>query len=457
MIVRDDAPLLASISTTEEASKDTLSTTGITPWLGQLDDPLDPRFATCRASEIPDTYITKASHCLGNITQDAAQQPSAATDEQQGQTPLPNSSYADDEEITSAAPFTVSANCSATLPCVGLNPIHNLTTAGDIDSVGGNESSQEHGRNITAATASKPSVTGATSGKTRMSGVTGSAAGPVAVQEGFFNAISKRLQQVESNLTLSLRYVEEQSRHLQDALRRGKLKQESEVTFFLDGINRTVLSELHGMREQYNEIWQSTVLALESQADRSERDMMALSTRLNLLADEVVFQKRMAIAQAIILLSCLFLVIFSRGVPVPYLAPVPVQADASVCAAVDGSDASQQNNRRALHRSHLWDTVTQQGPQIGLIPLPFKANEELASCSPSVHSSPSSHPKAGQSEPSVSCPPRASALRDQRRASQMPALRGSESSSTYPLPCLSQPNSRKPLPSLPEHPSSSHE
>ncbi|PHH58755.1 hypothetical protein CDD81_4666 [Ophiocordyceps australis] len=174
-----------------------------------------------------------------------------------------------------------------------------------------------------------PTATGSTAGgldsttsggKPRASGSFSSATTPPSptVHEGFFNAITKRLQQVESNLTLSLKYVEEQSRHLREALMRGEQKQQSAVSLFLRSLNQTVLAELHHARDQYHQLWQSTVLALDSQADRADRDLVALSTRLNLLADEVVFQKRMAIVQALVLLSCLFLVIFSRGgVPLP--------------------------------------------------------------------------------------------------------------------------------------------
>ncbi|PHH69177.1 hypothetical protein CDD82_7949 [Ophiocordyceps australis] len=142
-------------------------------------------------------------------------------------------------------------------------------------------------------------------GKPRVSGSFSSANTPPSptVHEGFFNAITKRLQQVESNLTLSLKYVEEQSRHLREALIRGEQKQQSAVSLFLRSLNQTVLAELHHARDQYHQLWQSTVLALDSQADRADRDLVALSTRLNLLADEVVFQKRMAIVQALVLLS----------------------------------------------------------------------------------------------------------------------------------------------------------
>ncbi|QYS99313.1 SUN domain-containing protein [Trichoderma simmonsii] len=168
------------------------------------------------------------------------------------------------------------------------------------------------------------SGTGSGTGKPRSTS-SASAATPT-VQGSFFNSITKRLQQVESNLTLSLKYVEDQSRLMQDALQKTEQKQVSKLTRFLGDLNSTVLAEMRNVREQYEQIWQSTVLALESQREQSERDIVALSTRLNLLADEVVFQKRMAIVQAILLLSCLFLVIFSRGVPIPYLAALQEQA-----------------------------------------------------------------------------------------------------------------------------------
>lgn len=56
------------------------------------------------------------------------------------------------------------------------------------------------------------------------------------------------------------------------------------------------------------------MLALETQREQSDREITALGTRLNLLADELVFQKRMAIFQSVLLLCCLVLVLFSRGV-----------------------------------------------------------------------------------------------------------------------------------------------
>ena len=127
------------------------------------------------------------------------------------------------------------------------------------------------------------------------------------IQESFFKSVSKRLQFLESNTTLSLQYIEEQSKFLQEALKKMERKQISRVDSFLDNLNSTVFSELRRVRQDYDQIWQSTVIALETQREQSQRDIIALR-------DEVIFQKRMAIFQSVLLLCCLVLVVFSRGV-----------------------------------------------------------------------------------------------------------------------------------------------
>ncbi|KAI1847780.1 hypothetical protein JX266_006275 [Neoarthrinium moseri] len=161
---------------------------------------------------------------------------------------------------------------------------------------------------------SHPKVSGASSSRNKTSTVTSSstAASPT-VQDSFFKQLTKRLQSLESNTTLSMQYIESQSKFLQEALAKLERRQVSKVDSFLDTLNKTVLSELREVRTQYDQIWQSTVIALESQREQSEREIVALSTRLSLLADEVVFQKRMAIIQSILTLGCLVLVVFSRG------------------------------------------------------------------------------------------------------------------------------------------------
>ncbi|KAH7349554.1 UNC-like C-terminal-domain-containing protein [Plectosphaerella cucumerina] len=142
------------------------------------------------------------------------------------------------------------------------------------------------------------------------------------VQESFHKAVSKRLQLLETNVTLSLRYLEDQSRILQESQHMSERTQLARVDSFIENLNRTLMSDLAGIRQQYDQVWQSTVIALESQKEQSQRELLALSSRLNILADEVVFQKRMAILQAVLLLCCLILVVFSR-VPMAQASAMP--------------------------------------------------------------------------------------------------------------------------------------
>ena len=140
-------------------------------------------------------------------------------------------------------------------------------------------------------------------------------------QESFFKSIHKRLQQLEANSTLSLQYIEEQSRNLREAFTKVEKRQLSKTTRFLETLNITVLSELREFRLQYDQIWQSTVLELSSQREQSQREVVALSTRLTVLADEILWQKRLVYLQFGLILLCLGLLMFSRnpaGSP-PYL------------------------------------------------------------------------------------------------------------------------------------------
>ncbi|KAK2605394.1 hypothetical protein N8I77_008233 [Diaporthe amygdali] len=154
---------------------------------------------------------------------------------------------------------------------------------------------------------SSPQSSRTSSQNKNSTGTSSTAPASPTVQESFFKSVSKRLQFLESNTTLSLQYIEEQSKFLQEALKKMERKQISRVDSFLDNLNSTVFSELRRVREDYDQIWQSTVIALETQREQSQRDIIALR-------DEVIFQKRMAIFQSVLLLCCLVLVVFSRGV-----------------------------------------------------------------------------------------------------------------------------------------------
>ncbi|KAF2720504.1 hypothetical protein K431DRAFT_199549, partial [Polychaeton citri CBS 116435] len=160
---------------------------------------------------------------------------------------------------------------------------------------------------------SRPS---SSSNSTRASAASSTMSSPQApqpsTQESFFNSIHKRLKQLESNSTLSLQYIEEQSRILRDAFSKVEKRQMTTTSKFLSNLNSTVLAELQGFRQAYDQLWQSTVIELDGQKEQYQREMLVMSTRLSIVADELVWQKRMAIVQSTLVIICLGFVLFAR-------------------------------------------------------------------------------------------------------------------------------------------------
>ncbi|KAL8764185.1 MAG: hypothetical protein Q9184_000154 [Pyrenodesmia sp. 2 TL-2023] len=161
-------------------------------------------------------------------------------------------------------------------------------------------------------TSKKPPASPHSSTKTASSPTHPSPPNPTT-QESFFKSVHKRLQLLESNSTLSLQYIEDQSRILRDAFAIVEKRQLAKTNTFLELLNSTVLTEIREFRTQYDQIWQSTVLELSSQRQQSQVEIAALSNRLTLLADELLFQKRIAVMQFLMILVCLALALFSRG------------------------------------------------------------------------------------------------------------------------------------------------
>ncbi|KAJ4379272.1 hypothetical protein N0V86_005317 [Didymella sp. IMI 355093] len=145
-----------------------------------------------------------------------------------------------------------------------------------------------------------------------------------STQESFFKSIHKRLQYLEANSTLSLQYIEEQSRILRDAFIKVEKKQLAKTEKFLEYMNTTVITELKHYRNLYEQLWQSTVIEIESIKEKQNKDIGEIGARLTMMADELVWQKRMAVVQSTLLLLCLGLVLFARSGTMGAAADMPI-------------------------------------------------------------------------------------------------------------------------------------
>lgn len=261
---------------------------------------------TCAISAIPASGSTSAVNSTSSS--DTAEPSSDA----ESSAALPFNTDHDTSESHSSTPAT-----NPTLPRSRATS-HELTEASEpqpttsaLASTAPN-STMSATRSTESTSLSAPSSLTSASTNTTRSTAVASPSPQASSQESFFKSIHKRLQQLESNSTLSLQYIEEQSRILRDAFNKVEKRQISATTAFLSQLNGTVMTELQGFRQAYDQLWQSTVIELEGQREQYQREMLALSTRLTFVADELVWQKRMGIVQSTLLLLCLGLVLFAR-------------------------------------------------------------------------------------------------------------------------------------------------
>ncbi|RMY90286.1 hypothetical protein D0862_10003 [Hortaea werneckii] len=233
----------------------------------------------------------------------------------------------------------------------------------------------QNGTESKAANNTSTESTAPSANSTRTSPTMGPQPPQPSTQESFFKSIHKRLQQLESNSTLSLQYIEEQSRILRDAFQKVEKRQISGTTTFLANLNDTVMAELHGFRQSYDQLWQSTVIELEGQREAYQREMLALSTRLSLVAEELVWQKRMGIVQSTLLLLCLGLVLFGRqgntgALEVPLAQQLMLKSQAALRSGWESEEPNSPSsplNRSpvSLFRRKLWRPSPEPAPSTG--------------------------------------------------------------------------------------------
>lgn len=205
-------------------------------------------------------------------------------------------------------------------------------------------------------------------------------------QESFFKSVHKRLQMLESNSTLSLLYIEEQSRILRDAFNKVEKRQLAKTSTFLESLNVTVLNELKGFREQYDHVWKSVALEFEYQRTQYNQEVHSLSTQLGVLADELVFQKRVTMIQSIMVLCCFAVVLFSRGSVSNYMefpgvqrmvarshslrSSSPMFASASPSVSPGSTRPTSSYRQNGGHRRDLSDSSDQDSGEVYAPPTP---------------------------------------------------------------------------------------
>ncbi|KAF5210767.1 hypothetical protein E0198_003653 [Clavispora lusitaniae] len=131
-------------------------------------------------------------------------------------------------------------------------------------------------------------------------------------QESLFRNIVKRLTLLESNASLSLLYVEEQSKLLSDAFTTMERRQSSRLENVLSRLNQSFVAQVHYLHENLAQIKQESILTIENSQTWINTAIDGLDVRTSQFTRELRFQRKIIIIDTLIILLLVAYVIMSR-------------------------------------------------------------------------------------------------------------------------------------------------
>lgn len=135
-----------------------------------------------------------------------------------------------------------------------------------------------------------------------------------SIQESVFKNIIKRLSLLESNATLSLLYIEEQSKLLSSAFTNLEKRQTHNFETLMKSFNTSMNNQIRNFRNSYANLHHEYTKLFNSQETQYGQILQDSTKKLSDLTKELRFQKRISIFNCIVIICLLVYVILTRGV-----------------------------------------------------------------------------------------------------------------------------------------------
>ncbi|RKP37677.1 UNC-like C-terminal-domain-containing protein, partial [Dimargaris cristalligena] len=127
-------------------------------------------------------------------------------------------------------------------------------------------------------------------------------------QESIFKTIMKRLGWLDRNLTLTYQYLEQQSHAINDVLTKIDYSHHQQLQQAFSYLNSTTTKQIQALKITCEEIWKAIIFDVEDYEHKSRKEIEDIHTRLHYLTQELIFEKRMRIAQLILLLVVILVI-----------------------------------------------------------------------------------------------------------------------------------------------------
>ncbi|KAI8049325.1 UNC-like C-terminal-domain-containing protein [Thamnidium elegans] len=127
-----------------------------------------------------------------------------------------------------------------------------------------------------------------------------------STQESIYKTIMKRLNGLEGNMTLSLRYLDDQNKNLNDVLKDMERNHQAQLIQLIGHLNDTASQRIDNMKRRYEQWY-------EDLKDQTDSDMREMAAKINILADQLSFERRVSVCQLVIMITLFVFMALSRG------------------------------------------------------------------------------------------------------------------------------------------------
>ncbi|KAK6461407.1 UNC-like C-terminal-domain-containing protein [Scheffersomyces coipomensis] len=133
-------------------------------------------------------------------------------------------------------------------------------------------------------------------------------------EESIYKNIMKRLSLLESNATLSLLYIEEQSKLLSTAFSNLERRQSNNFESLIESVNSTIYDQLLNFKSSYMNLHKDYTKLFKLQESHHDALLKETKSKMASIGTELTFQKRVTIFNSVIIICLLVYVIVTRDV-----------------------------------------------------------------------------------------------------------------------------------------------
>ncbi|KAJ1578090.1 hypothetical protein NDA12_004431 [Ustilago hordei] len=131
--------------------------------------------------------------------------------------------------------------------------------------------------------------------------------------ESVYRAIHRRLNALESNATLSHSYIEHSGQMLREVFARMERRQELRMSDMLRALNTSNWQQIESLKRRQHVDLQRAIFEFDVHRQQADTERRALLREVHILAEEVLLEKRLSIAQLVLLLVVFVFVGMTRG------------------------------------------------------------------------------------------------------------------------------------------------